>query len=175
MTKNYSGELKVSIKNNWTDYQNYLFANTSSISGKITIAQGTRKISGSNVGDIYGATWFSTAQGKFVSQPNKGVTSLYYDRTNNDIGIDLSDLFQTLRAKYGTETKEQVFDKPITLMVNGKSIELKWGTFTPKDNLTSQGYPDATNQYTFHTDYGVGDLLNISGLIGQSVDFSISW
>ena len=157
------------------DYQNYLFANASSISGKITIAQGTRKISGSNVGDIYGATWFSTAQGKFVSQPNKGVTSLYYDRTNNDIGIDLSDLFQTLRAKYGTETKVQIFDKPITVTVNGKSIELKWGTFTPKDNLTSQGYPDANNQYTFHTDYGVGDLLNISGLIGQTVDFSISW
>ena len=156
-------------------YQNYLFANATSISGKITIAQGTRKISGSNVGDIYGATWFSTAQGKFVSQPNKGVTSLYYDRTNNDIGIDLSDLFQTLRAKYGTETKEQIFDKPITVTVNGKSIELKWGTFTPKDNLTSQGYPDANNQYTFHTDYGVGDLLNISGLIGQTVDFSISW
>ena len=102
------------------------------------------------------------------------MTSLYYDSTNNDIGIDLSDLFQTLRAKYGTNN-EKKFDKPITLTVNGKSVELHWGTFTSKENLTSQGYPDATNQYTFHTDYGVGDLLNMSGLVGQTVDFSITW
>lgn len=156
------------------DYQDYLYANATSITGKITIAQGTRKIDGATTGDIYGATWFSTAKGNFESQPTKGVTSIYYDRSNNDIGIDLSDLFQTLRAKYGTDN-EKKFDKPITLTVNGKSVELHWGTFTPKENLTSQGYPDATNQYTFHTDYGVGDLLNISGLVGQTVDFSISW
>lgn len=164
-----------------TVYQTELFATASTVSGSFTVSSGPRS-NGATATTIYGAAWFSGTSGSgigsFTSVPTSGIRSLYYDSENNRCGIDLSYLFASLKNNYGTtynasNNNVDVTDKPVTVTVNGKSVQMTIMNYTPKEALS--GYANAETQYTFLAPAGTGDTLGLKDLIGQTVDFSISW
>lgn len=154
------------------DYQDYCLTNCTSIKGKLTVTKAVRNVGG---GDIFGATWFSTPTGSIESYPKSGITSIYYSADYNLIGADVSALFKTINTKYGFNITAKQLSTPIKLIVNGKEANLYSEVFTKKDGLISQGYKNAKDQYTFQAKPNSGDLLNLSNLVGQTVDFEIIW
>ena len=153
-------------------YLDYCFKNCTHITGKLTVTKATKNVTG---GDIFGATWFSTPTGGIESYPESGALSIYYSKNNNLIGIDVSALFKTINDKYGFNTTARQLSTPIKLIVNRKEVNLYSEVYTKKDGLISQGYKNANDQYTFQAKPNSGDLLNLSSLVGQTVDFEIIW
>lgn len=108
-------------------------------------------------------------------KPDQAVLSFYYDAKSNQTQIDLNAKFKTLLEQY-TQKIRQKTDKPITITVNGISIELDSYSYLTPDNLGESkinGINVPNGEYTFWKKGG--DFLGLKNFVGQTVSFSVSW
>ena len=159
------------------DYQNYLFANTRAVEGKVTIDAGNGLLNPNR--KIYGATWWADDNGVMTLRPENSIYSIYYEPARKQFRIDISAELMTMRNQYphGQAGKNMVTDKPLTVTINGKSLELTNYAYHTQDTLgeSSVGIVSPQGEFYFYDGKNQGDVFGFADLVGQTIDISLSW
>ena len=160
-----------------TAYQNYLFANTRTVEGKVTLDAGNGLLNPNR--KIYGATWWADDNGVMTLQPENSIYSIYYEPARKQFRIDISAELTTMRNQYphGQAGKNMVTDKPLTVTINGKSLELTNYAYHTQDTLgeSSVGIVSPQGEFYFYDGKNQGDVFGFADLVGQTIDISLSW